>query len=458
MMVASMLTLVLLCGTRAAWADATTAAVSDEVRQLRVELENMRQSNEQLRQQVSQIQASSNENWLSERRQEEVKQLVREVLSDADTRASLLEGGMNAGYVPGKGFILSAEDGSFLMNIYGQMQIRYMWTDRKDPGAGQDAGENGFTLRRMKVGFKGYIGSPKIEYTMLLASDRDTGNTQLEEGFVTFAVMDNLAARLGRFKAPFTREYMTSTTKNFALEGSYLDALYSAGYVEGAALIYTADTVRLICSVNDGSGSGNAASAKDFANDATDFAATGRADVKVMGDWKQWEEMTCWSTDKPAMFLGAAAHYQTTETGRANAGGLENDNLFAWTVDGSYKASGWNIYGAFVGLHWLVDAPAAGAGDLDHYGWVVQGGYQVIPDKLEPYARFEVVDIDGAEVCKIITLGANYYLNKHNAKFTVDILWALDQVPAGSTGVGLLADAVNQDNQICLRGQFQLLF
>jgi hypothetical protein len=169
-MVASMLTLVLLCGTRAAWADATTAAVSDEVRQLRVELENMRQSNEQLRQQVSQIQASSNENWLSERRQEEVKQLVREVLSDADTRASLLEGGMNAGYVPGKGFILSAEDGSFLMNIYGQMQIRYMWTDRKDPGAGQDAGENGFTLRRMKVGFKGYIGSPKIEYTMLLAS------------------------------------------------------------------------------------------------------------------------------------------------------------------------------------------------------------------------------------------------------------------------------------------------
>ncbi|MCC6580643.1 MAG: hypothetical protein IT440_09385 [Phycisphaeraceae bacterium] len=449
----------LMTSGRSVWADATTSSVSDEIRQLRTELETMKQSNTQLRQQVNQLQAGSNENWLNERRAEEVKTLVREVLADADTRASMLEGGMTSGWTKENGFFMASEDGSFLLKVGGQFQWRYIYATRENAGAGQDDGENGFSMRRGKVFFKGNIGNPKIGYVLQLAANRDSSAVGLEEAYLTYKFCDGLVGTLGRFKGPFTREYMISSTKSLLVEPSYVDAQMAANYVEGAMITYTADPMRLYFSVNDGLRSGDIGGPSDFQNDTTDFAVTGRADLKLMGDWKQWEEFASWSSDKgPAMFLGAAVNYQTAETGQANPGGIQNDNILSWTVDGSFKASGFNVYSAVIGRHTLVDAPAAGAGDLDVYGWVVQGGYMVIPDKLEPIARFEAYDANGKAIAKIVTVGANYYLSKHNAKFTVDVLWALDEIASASTGVPILADAAGQEDQVVLRAQFQLLF
>ena len=52
------------------------------------------------------------DNWMTEERAEEVRSLVRDVLADADTRASLLQSGMTAGY--DDGFMIGSTDGNFL--------------------------------------------------------------------------------------------------------------------------------------------------------------------------------------------------------------------------------------------------------------------------------------------------------------------------------------------------------
>jgi len=58
----------------------------------------------------------------------------------------------------------------------------------------------------------------------------------------------------------------------------------------------------------------------------------------------------------------------------------------------------------------------------------------------------------------ILTVGVNYYLKRHAAKLTFDVVWAMDPIPMSSTGLGIPADVAGADNQVVIRSQFQLLF
>ena len=78
-----------------------------------------------LQQRVQELEGRGEVNWLNERKSEEVKALVREVLADADTRASLLSSGLNAGWEEsGKDFAnhsLSVRAGVWRFRPLGKM-------------------------------------------------------------------------------------------------------------------------------------------------------------------------------------------------------------------------------------------------------------------------------------------------------------------------------------------------
>src|SRR5262245_40298542 len=82
-----------------------------------------------LQQQVDELKAANDDNWLTEQRADEIRGLVQDVIADADTRASLLQSGVMAGW--DKGFFISSADGNWRLNIGGQIQIRYVynWQD-----------------------------------------------------------------------------------------------------------------------------------------------------------------------------------------------------------------------------------------------------------------------------------------------------------------------------------------
>lgn len=98
----------------------------------------------------------------------------------------------------------------------------------------------------------------------------------------------------------------------------------------------------------------------------------------------------------------------------------------------------------------------------------------MVPDTVELFDRYEWIDFDGVyyrnsgagtqggtgnlaqDNLRLITVGANWYLKKHNAKFTVDLVWALDPVPASNSGSGLLT-SVDED-QVALRAKWQFAF
>ena len=447
---------------------------------------------QQAEQRLAELEGRQSENWLDERRVEQVKSLIREVLSDADMRASLAEG-QTAGHTGGEGgFFISSEDGSFLLNVGGQIQVRHMWNFQNDDDdtagavAGFDETERGFTIPRAKLKFSGHIADPRLQYRLVLNVEEDNNEAVFQEILISYEYMDGMTVWAGETKAPFLREELIDSAHQLALERSLINEVFTMGYVQGIGIDWFADKggsdqIRIRAAFSDGIRSGemdNMTDAdlhfpdgdrndKQFDIDNNEFALTGRVDMRLMGSWEQGDDFTAWSGEEMSLIIGAAGQYEEAEIGDNS----ENHTYWSWTVDASFENEGFNAYGAIVGLH--IDSDAAGFHHPDHFGYLLQAGYHVIPDTLEPFARLEYLDLsevqnnDEDEEITLITVGLNYYLAKHAAKVTTDVVYALNGIPGDAslgmdgnnlTMLGLLEDEQGEQHQVVWRVQLQLLF
>lgn len=448
-----------------------------------------------LKARIAELEGKQNESWLNGRRAEEVKALIRDVLSDADTRASLLEGGMTAGH-NGQNFFLASEDGSFLLKIDGQIQIRYTanFRDNGDggPSFSHDNGEAGFSIRRAKVQFSGHIADPRIEYAIRLAVDEGYNTVYAERIIIAYNLSDTLKIWAGEDKAPFLREELVSSARQLAVERSLVNEFFTTGYAQGVGLIYSGEMIRAQVMINDGWRSAELDSLREvryreledvdfgdddfffssklFNEDGSDFALTARIDVRLAGDWSQWEDFSAWPGEDTAVFVGGAIHWEVGETGDP----ADNDDFFSWTLDASVElGGGLGLYIAGAGLHTDFEH----ADDIDVYGLVAQLGYNIELGNgrsLEPFIRYEWLDLEDLnpggsleDDLSLLTFGVNWYLAKHAAKLQLDVVWAFDPVYTdqlitvddwGLSQLGLIHDVRNEDNQVALRAQFQLLF
>jgi len=456
----------------------------------------------QLEAKLAAVQTQQEAAWLNERRAEEIKTLIREVLSDADTRASLMEDGMTAGH-DGKKFFLRSADGGFLLNIEGQIQFRYTANFRDgdgEEGVGEtalDGGEAGFELRRTKLRFSGHIAGPKIGYVIQLEVGRGDNVTDGDIIMVDYDLTDNITLYAGEVKGPFLREELTSSKHQLAADRTLVNELFTLDSVQGVGVTYSSDMFRVNVMIHDGSRSGDGDGAnefhslaslgfsdeedgdpfddgevsKKFSEDDNDFAIAARVDVKIFGDWSQQKDFTSWTGEDMALFIGGAIDWEVAETGST---GL-NDSIFLWTIDAQFEMNGLNVFAAFVMAH--TDNEAASGPDVDPLGFVIQGAYnfEFNGQNIEPFVRYEFIDLDAPggvafeDEVGLITVGGNWYLKKHAAKVTVDVVFALDSLDALGVaqtsgfsnpggGLGLLPDAPDEDGQVVIRAQFQLLF
>lgn len=439
---------------------ADSAALVRQVQQLEARLA-------QQQTEIAQLRQGESDTWLDDRRREEVKALVRDVLADADTRATLLQESATAGY--DKGFFLASADNNYRLRIGLESQIRYIFNTVDDEGADDDE-EFGFQIRRARVDFRGHAISPNFLYRLRLASDRGTGATELELATVGYKVTDELTITGGRFKPQFLREENVSGFRQLALERSYISDYFTVDYTEGVEAAYETGPLHLAFAVHDGSYGRNT----EFNNDRVDAGFSGRAEFVAAGDYKQFEDFSSWADEELAVLLGAGVDYELGEGSDAE----DFPDLLKYTLDASAELGGFTLFAAFYGQSFTGDADGAGLpanlDEADQYGFVVQGGAFAIPDKLELFARYEFVDFDGVfyrnsgggtaggtgdiaeDELSLVTVGGNYYFRKHSAKAGVDLVYALDPVPASNTGSGLLSS--DEDNQIAIRTQFQFQF
>ena len=447
-----------------------------------------------LRSEVNQLRAAQGDAWMTERRAEEVKTLVREVLADADTRASLMDSAITAGH-NGSHFFLASEDGNFQMNLYGQIQVRYTWNLRQTDKGGTDDQEAGFSIPRAKVGFAGHVINPRLHYDVRFNVNTDDNEVRADKVVIGYDVTDTVYVWAGEDKAPFLREELIDSAHQLAVDRSVVNQLFTMGIAQGIGVKWNAhDQVKVAAMWSDGTGSGDSryedtywvgdlwpdyrdTSSKMFDDDATDFAVTGRVDVLLAGDWAQWKDFTSWPGEELFVALGGAVNYEVGETGDST----DNDNWLSWTIDATAEYQGWALSVMYVGAATQYEEPGA-AGDFDPWGLVAQLSYNYdLGNKtsIEPFVRYEYIDFDdfgdgdirtGSGVKKevsLLTFGGNWYNAKHAAKLTVDCVWAMDPLDDKTGGIfddnrfaylGILEDDSTNDGQLAFRVQYQLLF
>lgn len=458
--------------------------------EIRAELEAMRGQLKEQQAEIQRLRSESGDTWLNERRAEEVRTLVHEVISDADGRASFVEGGLTAGHRDGH-FFIASDDGNFLLQPNGWVQSRYIWNYRNETFADPEQRRHtrGFEITRAKLGFQGHVFDPRLTYGVRgnFTPDRRVAQVtdefafpiqdgvdvfgerdrfSLEEAWFGFEFADGWQIKGGQFKAPFLREELVYSKNQLAIERSAVSQLFTAGYAQGLQLGYTADMFRAHAMFHDGGNSANTSFNRTPAQGARDFALAGRVEALLAGSWAQFADFTTWTDDEFGLMLGAAVNYENA----AGGGFIQQNDVLAWTVDASVEAPqamGFNAFAAVIGNHpQSRGQQSTGATNVDQWGLVGQAGVYAIPDTLEVFGRWEYLDLmdqttDGAmdinsSKTHTLTVGTNYYLYGHSAKASLDLVWLLDPSPFGFTDQGVLPSG--DRDQLAVRTQFQFAF
>jgi hypothetical protein len=328
------------------------------------------QSNEELlnrlnaaEQRIAELEAKNNNGWISEQRAEELRNLVYDVLADADTRASLLQSGVTAGY--DNGAVLGSTDGNWLIRTNLLMQQRFIYNNQES--ADDDDDRYGFENTRTKFIITGHVVSPEWFYrvdtnigtggsfdgTGLLSAlaaelaDQGLDDDEIDDVLDTveldaFSALDSnrrgvgnayigydfgngWSARIGSMKAPTLREELVEAQYQLAVERSLTNYVFTTGYVDGVSVDYQADQFGFHAMFSDGARTGQTI----WNTIDTDYALSGRFEWLAMGNWDQFKDFTSPQGSETGVLVGAAVHWQEGESDTA----LETQELLVLTAD-----------------------------------------------------------------------------------------------------------------------------
>lgn len=457
-----------------------------------------------LKAQVAELRQNQKSDWLTPERADQVKGLVQDVLADADTRASLLQGGPMAGH--DGHFFLASPDGNYRLNIGGLLQVGAVWNNQDDGGGSNDEDRWGVENKRTKLMFWGHVVNPDWMYKIETGFSRGTSNSsglggsslysdefsdaldpddfediedyldalassllsgsynssdccfELLDAWIAHNCGNGLTVYVGQFKAPFLAEELVDAQNSLAYERSAVSDFFTSARVQGIMLHYVADVWDVAGTFDDGIRSANTA----WSNYDTEYSFHVRGNWYAAGTMDQMNQITSPRGQEFGLRLGAALRYSEQEYGTAGPLGGEA-TLFSWTIDGTVQFGGASIMAAIIGNHLDFDGLAT---DLDQYGIVIQGGFY-LTDEWEIFARYEWADSDitGVEDLSLLTFGVNYYFAGQQVKWTADIVFGLNEIDSYFTSRfargdinGLRSDAAGEDGQIAIRTGLQLVF
>jgi len=451
---ALVLTIGSILGAAAASGTATAAPASDADT-----MAELQQQIASLQAEVAQLRSGNGDDWLTEARADEIRNIVHDVLADADTRASLLGSGLTAGW--DGGFKIGSADGNYSLKIGGRLQVRYVYNFQDTPPAGGDRHRSGFENRRTRLAFSGHVIDPSWKYKIQGNFSRSSGTFGLLDAHVDKVFDNGLTLRIGQFKPRFMHEDNTSSARQLAVERSAVNGVFGQSRSQGLELHGKAgDTVKWSIGYIEGIGVNSPGGVGGGTNTAalartTEFGFIARAEMLAAGEWGQFRDFTSWSDEEFGLLLGAGIAFQRDEFGTPTPGEVE---MFRWTVDATAKFGGVGAFVAFVGNHEEINNGA----EADQYGFVVQGSAFIVPDEWEAFVRYEWGDADmtGVEDLSFITLGVNYYMAKHNLKWQSDLGIGIEELAGfwASSSRGTRADAAGEDTQLVFRSQLQLVF
>ncbi|MBG83392.1 MAG: hypothetical protein CMJ40_02470 [Phycisphaerae bacterium] len=458
-----------------------TAADLDDIRQ---ELEKVKNQNERMRDQIDVLRAETQQDWMTEQRAEQIKELVQDVLADADTRASLMGNGLMAGW--SDGFFLASADGRFRLNIGALMQVRLLVNilngNEGDAVREDDRTRYGFENTTTRFNLGGHVFSDTQFFMEMgfgrvdpygFSDDIREFGTRLYEGWIKQRLTENIAIKAGIFKLPFTREFLVYEGLQLAVDRSLIDYRFGLGRSQGVQMDMALGSIRTQVAFTNGSAALFSLRSSETVppwaayRPDTEWSVTGRLEWLLAGEWEQFRQFTSPSHEEFGLMLGVAGTGQSQE--RDQSTNNPKNMLYGLTADVSADFGGASLFASMIWERQM--DPGGDIDSLDYWGLVAQGSMYVDP-KWEIYARYEMggpfnqvlSDPEGSGIdtqgVSILTVGFNWYLDGQDVKVTTDFGVSFDPITGFMTvdQTGWRTDPENHHAQFLIRSQLQLMF
>ena len=313
----------------------------------------------------------------------------------------------------------------------------------------------------------------------------NTGSLDVLDAYVTFDLTNDWSVRFGQFKLPFSRERLVSVQNRLAATNSFVDDIMGLNRSQGVELSTRGDdlawavaisdggTDNLLAGISNNSGYfpvGTAPVNTPYWDQQADFAITSRVEFKIAGTWDEYGEMTSPPGEAEGILVGLAGHYQIGSRPTTDGytppfpGVASNQTLFTsagnnqWlnlTADVTWNLGGASLFGAIYYSNsetkWSVESFGPGnnvgkptiAGSANLLGILVQGSFY-LSEKWEVYGRYQYLDplnkpslrpLSGTAVfpdeqasLNAISVGANWYLDGQDLKWTFELGYAFNTV------------------------------
>ncbi|NOY52599.1 MAG: hypothetical protein GXP58_03145 [Deltaproteobacteria bacterium] len=344
------------------------------------------------------------------------------------------------------------------LKIQGRIQARYTSIEDHAGTTAQDA--NGFRLQRVRLIFRGNV-VPRLGYFIHLNFDQGTDG-HVWDTYLQYDFGPGIGhVRIGQFKVPFGRQWLTSSTKFLFMNRSNIgDNLgfrrdigimfeRHSAYNQGA---FARENMKEpVWNYSVGIFNGNhRANGNGFLSGSDSSARIGKGNDN---DQYLYVGRLTWTPVKgdrglKRVSLGLSAGYQRSPTNgdkfvlddskkaafdvSSGEPWKFSDYEAAWGADGQVIIGPAIIQAEYIRRKLKTDdlltfADGDRARSVTADGWYLQGGYYVIPGKLSLNARYETYDPNRAVTSRNdysrYALGFNYYIRKNRFKLQGDYTW-----------------------------------
>lgn len=373
------------------------------------------------------------------------------IITEEDFREATQKSDL-AYYKPGQGIAVKSRDGKYAASIGGRLQVRYTFTD-VDDSAREDNSD--FNIQRMRVNMRGNVFNKNLYYQWQ-HDFGGSGGATLKDAVLGYKFADAFSLQVGQFKAPTSRQQLTSSGSQMFVDRSLADETFNLGRDRGiiAKGAFAGNLVEYMAGVFNGNG-------ENRSNREDQHLLAARLDINPLGKFAMDES----SFNEPKPLLNLGVSYATQTLVDADAGNVNSrlltravslgDLALAAGEKADISTATANIHFKWLGLsaageYYFVNIDPDNRSDWDADGYYLQAGYQIVPETLELALRYSAIDSTDSQALTRFEqnetqIAASYYYKKHRAKIQADYTIHKDD----------LAD--NRDDNI-IRLQAQVIF
>lgn len=329
------------------------------------------------------------------------------------------------------------------------MQTWYQWVEDGLKRGDDYEDMNDFMIRRAYMYLKGqvtdyisffcHVASDKVGMEMPDGKNLDKSGIGLGSGvawrdlWITLNLNEAFKIQMGRMYVPLTRAYGTTSTKCMLTADLPFLQGGSRGGIFYAQKVGRDDGLTLWGNLLDGHLQYRFMISEGVEGDNNpedNLRYVGRVSVSLLEPEKGWFNKGTYLGKKRVLSIGFGMDRQNDLT----LAGKEGQDNKVWTTDLFFDhpvgEGAVTLEAAYIDIDNCTQKMPDLYGDLqagdDAQNWYVSVGYLVPgsigPGRLQPYVRYETVDVEDKSDTDFWSGGFNYYIKGHNCKLTADYM------------------------------------